>query len=81
MTMSATIIASVPPSIHPRRTTTEPDEGGLSMRLGEAALRIEAAVSKVLESGLRTADIWSEGTQRVGTREMGSAVDAAVKAA
>ena len=52
-----------------------------SLNQPEAALRIEAAVSKVLESGLRTADIWSEGTHRVGTREMGSAVVAAVKAA
>ena len=47
----------------------------------QAAQRVEAAVSKVLDSGLRTADIWSEGTQRVGTREMGSAVVAAIKAA
>jgi 3-isopropylmalate dehydrogenase len=52
-----------------------------SLNQPEAALRIEAAVTKVLESGLRTADIWSDGTQRVGTREMGSAVVAAVKAA
>ena len=52
-----------------------------SLNQPEAALRIEAAVTQVLESGLRTADIWSEGTQRVGTREMGSAVVAAVKAA
>ena len=52
-----------------------------SLNQPEAALRIEAAVTKVLESGLRTSDIWSEGTQRVGTREMGSAVVAAVKAA
>ncbi|MDO9315520.1 MAG: 3-isopropylmalate dehydrogenase [Burkholderiaceae bacterium] len=52
-----------------------------SLNQPEAAARIEAAVTQVLESGLRTADIWSEGTQRVGTREMGSAVVAAVKAA
>jgi 3-isopropylmalate dehydrogenase len=39
-----------------------------------AADRIEAAVSKVLDSGLRTTDIWSEGTTRVGTAEMGNAV-------
>ena len=49
-----------------------------SLNQPEAALRIEAAVTKVLESGLRTADIWSEGTQRVGTREMGDAVVAAL---
>ena len=40
----------------------------------EAADRIEAAVRKVLAQGLRTPDIWSEGTTRVGTREMGEAV-------
>ena len=39
-----------------------------------AADRIESAVQQVLSSGLRTADIWSEGTKRVGTREMGDAV-------
>ena len=43
-----------------------------------AADRIEAAVSKVLDSGLRTTDIWSEGTSRVGTRDMGDAVVAAL---
>lgn len=52
-----------------------------SLNQPEAAARVEAAVTQVLEGGLRTADIWSEGTQRVGTREMGSAVVAAVKAA
>ena len=52
-----------------------------SLNQPEAALRVEAAVVNVLESGLRTADIWSEGTQRVGTREMGSAVVAALKTA
>ena len=52
-----------------------------SLNQPEAAARIEAAVTRVLESGLRTADIWSEGTQRVGTREMGSTVVAAVAAA
>jgi 3-isopropylmalate dehydrogenase len=44
----------------------------------EAAARIESAVEHVLASGLRTADIWSEGTTRVGTREMGDAVVAAI---
>jgi 3-isopropylmalate dehydrogenase len=43
-----------------------------------AADRIESAVQAVLESGLRTADIWSEGTRKVGTREMGDAVVAAL---
>jgi 3-isopropylmalate dehydrogenase len=39
-----------------------------------AADRIERAVKAVLASGLRTADIWSEGTTKVGTRAMGDAV-------
>jgi 3-isopropylmalate dehydrogenase len=38
------------------------------------ATRIENAVKKVLKSGLRTGDIWQEGSQRVGTRAMGDAV-------
>ncbi len=49
-----------------------------SLNQAAAADRIEAAVSKVLDSGLRTTDIWSEGTTRVGTREMGDAVVAAL---
>jgi 3-isopropylmalate dehydrogenase len=44
----------------------------------EAADRIESAVKAVLSAGLRTGDIWSEGTQRVGTRAMGDAVVAAL---
>jgi 3-isopropylmalate dehydrogenase len=43
-----------------------------------AADRIESAVQAVLGAGLRTGDIWSEGTRKVGTREMGDAVVAAV---
>jgi 3-isopropylmalate dehydrogenase len=38
------------------------------------AARIEAAVQKVLAQGLRTPDIFSAGTTRVSTREMGDAV-------
>ncbi len=44
----------------------------------EAADRIETAVSSVLASGLRTTDIWSEGTTKVSTRGMGDAVVAAI---
>ena len=44
----------------------------------EAADRIERAVSSVLASGLRTTDIWSEGTTKVSTRDMGDAVVAAI---
>lgn len=39
-----------------------------------SAQRIEAAVKSVLAQGLRTADIYSPGTTRVSTAEMGSAV-------
>jgi 3-isopropylmalate dehydrogenase len=45
-----------------------------SLNQEEAAVRIEDAVKKVLAQGLRTGDIYSEGTTRVGTREMGDAV-------
>jgi 3-isopropylmalate dehydrogenase len=44
----------------------------------KAAAAIEAAVNKVLDQGLRTADIMSEGGTRVSTREMGDAVLAAL---
>jgi 3-isopropylmalate dehydrogenase len=44
----------------------------------QAADRIESAVQHVLAQGLRTPDIWSEGTRRVGTVEMGDAVVAAI---
>jgi 3-isopropylmalate dehydrogenase len=36
--------------------------------------RIEAAVGKVLDAGLRTGDIWTEGCTRVSTRQMGDAI-------
>lgn len=45
-----------------------------SLNQTTAADRIESAVQRVLASGLRTADIWSEGTTKVGTIEMGDAV-------
>jgi 3-isopropylmalate dehydrogenase len=45
-----------------------------SLNQGQAAERIEAAVQKVLAQGLRTGDIWSEGTTKVGTAQMGDAV-------
>ncbi len=40
----------------------------------EAADRIDSAVQAVLGAGLRTGDIWSAGTRKVGTLEMGAAV-------
>lgn len=51
-----------------------------SLSQDEAAQRIERAVQAVLSQGLRTADIHSEGTRRVGTAEMGDAVVAALHA-
>jgi 3-isopropylmalate dehydrogenase len=45
-----------------------------SLNQAQAADRIETAVKKVLASGLRTTDIYSEGTTRVGTSQMGDAV-------
>jgi 3-isopropylmalate dehydrogenase len=45
-----------------------------SLSQPDAAARIEAAVRKVLAAGLRTADIYTPGTRRVGTAEMGAAV-------
>ena len=49
-----------------------------SLNQPQAADRIESAVKDVLASGLRTADIWSEGTTKASTREMGDAVVAAI---
>jgi 3-isopropylmalate dehydrogenase len=46
-----------------------------------AALRVENAVKAVLAQGYRTGDIYEPGTNKVGTREMGDAVIAALKAA
>jgi 3-isopropylmalate dehydrogenase len=44
----------------------------------DAALRVESAVKKVLAQGLRTGDIFEPGTTKVGTRQMGDAVLAAL---
>jgi 3-isopropylmalate dehydrogenase len=49
-----------------------------TLNLPESADRVDAAVRQVLQQGLRTADIWSEGTRKIGTREMGDAVVAAI---
>ena len=50
-----------------------------SLNHAEAADRIEAAVKNVLALGLRTADIYSDKTIRVGTVEMGDAVVKALR--
>jgi 3-isopropylmalate dehydrogenase len=49
-----------------------------SLRQERAAARIEAAVQAVLHAGYRTADIHTDGTRKVGTKEMGDAVLAAL---
>ncbi|MDX1250979.1 MAG: 3-isopropylmalate dehydrogenase [Gammaproteobacteria bacterium] len=42
------------------------------------AARIEAAVNKVLDQGLRTGDIYTPGMRKAGTAEMGDAIVAAL---
>jgi 3-isopropylmalate dehydrogenase len=49
-----------------------------SLRQERVAARIEGAVRKVLRDGYRTADIYTVGTRKVGTQEMGDAVLAAL---
>ncbi|MGQ9424719.1 3-isopropylmalate dehydrogenase [Gilvimarinus sp. F26214L] len=49
-----------------------------SLGQAEAAARIEQAVGRVLDQGLRTADIQSDGCRQVSTSEMGDAVVAAL---
>ncbi len=49
-----------------------------SLKRGDLANKIEAAVQKVLASGLRTGDIAAAGEVRVGTEAMGDAVAAAL---
>jgi 3-isopropylmalate dehydrogenase len=50
-----------------------------SLNQEEAARRIESAVQKVLAQGLRTPDIHSDGTTKVGTAQMGDAVVQALR--
>ncbi len=49
-----------------------------SLNRVDQAARIEGAVKSALASGVRTSDIWSEGTRRVDTSEMTDAVLAAL---
>lgn len=51
----------------------------ISFGLEAEAKLMEQGVEQVLNQGLRTGDIYSDGCQLVGTREMGAAVVAAVK--
>ena len=50
-----------------------------SLEQEAAAARVEGAVRKVLAQGYRTGDIFRPGTRKVGTREMGDAVVAAMR--
>jgi 3-isopropylmalate dehydrogenase len=45
-----------------------------SFNLGDTADRLEKAISSVLDKGMRTADIWTEGTEKIGTTAMGDAI-------
>lgn len=45
-----------------------------SLDMSEAARDIENAVQRVLDKGFRTGDIYTEGTKKVGTKEMGKLV-------
>jgi len=45
-----------------------------SFAMIDEAARIEAAVAKVLDDGLRTGDIMGDGAQQVSTAEMGDAI-------
>ncbi len=51
-----------------------------SLGQGELAGRVEQAVGRVLDQGLRTPDIAAPGTEVVGTAQMGDAVVAALQA-
>ncbi|HEX2447896.1 MAG TPA: 3-isopropylmalate dehydrogenase [Methyloceanibacter sp.] len=51
-----------------------------SFFIGEIADRIDGAIAKVLDDGLRTADIAQAGGRTVGTREMGDAIIAKLDA-
>jgi 3-isopropylmalate dehydrogenase len=50
-----------------------------SFGLGEAADRIEKAISDVLASGLRTADIKGDASETISTGAMGDAIVAALQ--
>jgi 3-isopropylmalate dehydrogenase len=45
-----------------------------SFAMAAAADKLDHAIAAVLEQGLRTADIWSAGTEKVGTQAMGAAI-------
>ncbi|NJM35749.1 MAG: 3-isopropylmalate dehydrogenase [Rhodomicrobium sp.] len=45
-----------------------------SFDMGAAADRVEAAIARVLDKGMRTADIMQEGMRQLSTAEMGEAI-------
>lgn len=45
-----------------------------SFKLESESKAIEQAIEKVLDDGYRTADIYTNGTQRIGTKEMGAEI-------
>ena len=45
-----------------------------SFGMVEVADKLDFAIAAALDEGLRTADIWSDGTKKVGTQEMGAAI-------
>lgn len=49
-----------------------------SLNENQAAEQVEKAVTSALDLGVRTSDIYSQGTKRVGTNEMGDVVAAAI---
>jgi len=48
----------------------------LGLKQEGAAAAIESAVDRVLEAGFRTADLWSEGTIKLGCQAMGERLEA-----
>lgn len=51
-----------------------------SFEMIDEANAVEKAIANVLDKGIRTGDIWTEGAQKVSTAEMGDAVLAEVQA-
>ena len=49
-----------------------------SFDMDDAANQIEEAIKSVLDSGVRTADIFEEGTKKVGCKEMGDLIGKAL---
>jgi 3-isopropylmalate dehydrogenase len=45
-----------------------------SFGMGKIADKLDASITAALDRGLRTQDIFSEGTKKVGTQEMGAAI-------